>query len=116
MIGDCERRASSLLVEVDNHYICSQKIQMYTVTVSGWRRRALWTGTALAVATILDVLFAITSLFGWVWPTYYRPLVHLGFKGVSRNPEAVCGSHSGPSGDLRTRSIYVITHTYYIYA
>ena len=39
-------RASSLLVTAE---ICSQKIQSYTITVSGGRKRALdlWTETAL---------------------------------------------------------------------
>ena len=51
MIGDRERRASSLLDEEDNHiHVRSQKIQVYTVTVSGWQRRALWTDTAIAAS------------------------------------------------------------------
>ena len=54
VISDHEHGASSLLVKAD---ICSQKVQVYTALVSGGRRRALWTGTTLAIAAqpaILD--------------------------------------------------------------
>ena len=47
VIDDRELRASSLLVKADNQKR-SQKIQLYTVNVPGWQKRALWTGTALA--------------------------------------------------------------------
>ena len=58
MIDNCEHSASSLLVAE----IPSQKIQVYTVPVSGGQRRALWTGTAQIYSQLLDAMCAIVQV------------------------------------------------------